>query len=606
MVGKKMSKLFKPALGPIVGHTTDTSCRLWIAAYPDHDENDISNNIRTVGVIGVAGTNGKVAAENIWYFRLRRQYHRTGVYTLGKDVNLWADENERKKLKPFLLKPATRYLVRMAYLEISLPSEEMDGDASEEVVKTLPPARVWVDQLNDEALNAPYVTADFTTQPKFTAAARSIKFLFGSCRNNWFNGVPFYKKKESDLIFKAMYEKHSDANFVLMVGDQIYADSASVYVPAFKADTYKEFEEAYHENYKSLNFRRLTSHIPTYMILDDHEIEDNWTQDRVNKNSDILGHFSNRCDLFNCAMSAYMSYQWIHGPRFSDSYIHQRKDKLIGSEKYLAEMDVPRLYYDFNCGGYPFFVLDTRTSRYKNGSNQRDDDDINNNHLLGLPSKHPTEPSQLDRLCAWLIHMQEDYGNRPKFIVSSGVFVPNEIDTAGDGFWSRRNKDNSDTWTAFPQTRNQVLKTLLKHNIENVIFLSGDIHCTNICEIEINGIAGEKIHAWSVTSSPFYWPYTFINGETAKYIRNSVEENDSFDIYETLLSNPQPGTALGTMNYQSWGYTQNNNFARVDIDAEKQHLKVQFFDTDGNPIPVAKRDGDKNSRPEIITLTPWS
>jgi len=59
------------------------------------------------------------------------------------------------------------------------------------------------------------------------------------------------------------------------------------------------------------------------------------------------------------------------------------------------------------------------------------------------------------------------------------------------------------------------------------------------------------------------------------------------------------------MNYQSWGYTQNNNFARIDIDADKQQMKVQFFDTGGNPIPVAKRNGDKNSRPEIITLTPW-
>jgi alkaline phosphatase D len=69
------------------------------------------------------------------------------------------------------------------------------------------------------------------------------------------------------------------------------------------------------------------------MILDDHEIEDNWTQDRI---SDAGKH-----KLFNWAIGAYQSYQWSHGPRTWGRL----------------------LYYTFECAGYPVFVVDTRTQR---------------------------------------------------------------------------------------------------------------------------------------------------------------------------------------------------------------------------------------------------
>ena len=84
-----MSTLRKPALGPIVGHTTHNSCRLWIAASDAQDEEDIAEDRRTIGVIGVV-TNGKVDPGSIAYFRLRREYDRTGTFNLGVDVSFHA------------------------------------------------------------------------------------------------------------------------------------------------------------------------------------------------------------------------------------------------------------------------------------------------------------------------------------------------------------------------------------------------------------------------------------------------------------------------------------------------------------------------------------
>ena len=47
-----MVSLREPGLGPIVGHTTDTTARIWIrAADPADDRAQLDENRRTVGVI---------------------------------------------------------------------------------------------------------------------------------------------------------------------------------------------------------------------------------------------------------------------------------------------------------------------------------------------------------------------------------------------------------------------------------------------------------------------------------------------------------------------------------------------------------------------------
>ena len=109
-----------------------------------------------------------------------------------------------------------------------------------------------------------------------------------------------------------------------MAGDQIYADMLNRHIPFGLADTEKEFRERYLTAFGAPNTRRLLRTIPQYMILDDHEIEDNWVQGRV-KDSD-------KRTLFNLAISAYRSYQWSHCPRN-----HGQK-----------------LFYQFECAGTPF------------------------------------------------------------------------------------------------------------------------------------------------------------------------------------------------------------------------------------------------------------
>lgn len=570
-----MSTLRCPSLGPIIGHTTSQSCRIWIAASDALDERGIAEDRRTIGVLAVVGADGLVGPNDIFYFRLRREYARTGTFNLGVDKSLWKDPAQAAELQPLLLQPATRYTIRVACLnqDDAYPNDSLV--TSEALAATLPPASVWRDKLNNANLeDEAYAESTFVTQPVVAdGKPPPISFFVGSCR---YPGV-LWKRKEADRIFGPMLEQHSarPVNLALMVGDQIYADLLNRKVSVALADSYEEFQERYHTAFGSRNMRQLLSQIPTYMILDDHEIEDNWSQDRIKDSA--------KRQLFNLAIGAYMNYQWSHGPRFTDSFVHEPAFKDAEALKFGSTIN---LHYDFACAGYPFYVLDTRTQRYT------DRPGLTDNHLLGRPPLSPNEPSQLDRVCAWLRHMQQTRGNVPKFIVSSTVFLPNEVNTVA----SDHEKEQSDSWSAFPTTRRALLQSIVKDKVQNVVFLSGDIHCSNISRLEFTG-PGAGLRAYSVVSSAFYWPWPFADGEPAGYVHDSRDPRtlDAFQL----------GDDLGELHYRTWSFTQEDNFCRVDVDPHNAQLLVAAYDKDGTPIKRFREDGVRSELAEALQLEPW-
>jgi alkaline phosphatase D len=273
-----------------------------------------------------------------------------------------------------------------------------------------------------------------------------------------------------------------------------------------------------------------------------------------------------------------MSYQWSHSPRSFQT----------------------RLYYQFEGSGYPFFVLDTRTQRFMDDVEGSLDD----NYLLGRPALEGEEPSQLDRLLRWLAVQQKQRGDVPKFIVSSSVFAPNPI-TAREGRKSDspaervKWKEESDSWPAFPATRKAILSAIIENGVQNVVFLSGDIHCANVCEIDLSGSAkAEKLKAFSITSSAFYWPFPFADGEPSSFVHDSRKEGqeDTFDIDDKHK-----------MDYRAWNFCQEDNFCRVDLDPQKHILKVSAFNDEGEII--RKRDwlGRATGKPVVaeLELAPW-
>jgi alkaline phosphatase D len=136
----------------------------------------------------------------------------------------------------------------------------------------------------------------------------------------------------------------------------------------------------------------------------------------------------------------------------------------------------------------------------------------------------------------------------------------------------------------------------VKYSIQNVVFLTGDIHCSNIASMDfrVNG-ADAKITAYDITSSSFYWPFPFADGDPNNYVHDSraPEQRDPF---------PIDG---GEMNYRSWGFTQEDNFCRVDVDKPAGTLRVRYFDRDGKRLFVADGTGTMIHE-SILPLAPWN
>ena len=533
-----MSILRALSLGPIVGHTTDTSCKLWIRS---QDANTFQ-----VGVLKLMEINGKPPGNGmttLYYFRLGRECNRIGIFNLGQEKGLGKGQAKKQ------LDPNTKYKVCLATLPINNFSVKNKKLSNQALKLKLPKAKalsVAFNNLGEESV------AVFRTFPKSksNSAAKRLTFLLGSCR---YPG--------SDRIFVPMAQQVRNAfgknrpRFVLMVGDQIYADKFSRHLPIERAETYEEFQDRYLEAFGSHNMRRLLRHTPTYMILDDHEIEDNWSSERLLD--------PEKKNLFCKAIRAYKNYQWSHGPR------------TFGGDRIF--------YYTFDVAGYPFFVLDTRTKRAKKKK------DITKNEMLGK--------LQRDCLLAWLKNMQEERGNVPKFIVSSNVFVPNEKEERTKLHNAKYWLSQSDSWPAFPTTRAKILDCIVKNKVQNVVFLSGDIHCSNVAKIKLTDSKGKPLKAFSITSSPFFTP--FFDGDPEDYVSDSQasEEADSFSF----------GNGW-TMNYRSFFpfSTRNSSFCRVEIDKNQGKIVIHFFDDDGDPIVWTDAKNTWNfPKSRYFKMEPW-
>ena len=209
----------------------------------------------------------------------------------------------------------------------------------------------------------------------------------------------------------------------------------------------------------------------------------------------------------------------------------------------------------------------------------RDDEDrvLDDNHMLGYPAKSSRSgyKGQIDILCEWLTEQQKSMGNRPKFIISASVFVPNGVDTI---VRKRKGKtiDNrwkDDSWAAFPETRKQLLNTIVEENVQNVVFLSGDIHCSNVAEMSFESKQKGKLplKAFSITSSAFYWPFPFADGEPNDYVHDSKKEGDGFDINGDL-----------TLHYKARDFEQDDNFIQVNIGPTT--IMAETFNKKGESI----------------------
>jgi len=295
-------------------------------------------------------------------------------------------------------------------------------------------------------------------------AGAGLRFVAGTCRHP---GLAFEDTRADhslDCIGELAYESGPRPAFMLMLGDQIYADATAGMMDSPSAA--EKIVLRHGKAFGSAGFMKVTSSLPTYMVMDDHEIGDNWTRDLLTRAAGYVPPANDTApaDLLHTARAAFSAYQWAPSPRNGNG---------------------PGFNYQFEEGGLPFYILDTRSQRWR----------FPELHLPGAPEPQVCDPVQLEDLKLWL---QANAGsNRPKFVVSGSVLAPGLREAA---FRDPALSDRAiDSWQLAPAQRRELLDWIAKHEIRNVVFLAGDYHCSATAELQLGGVK-----AYAIVTPPLY------------------------------------------------------------------------------------------------------
>ncbi len=307
------------------------------------------------------------------------------------------------------------------------------------------------------------------------------RFLAASCRHP---GVTAMESARADAVLQAIGRQlqHAPAAMMWMLGDQIYADAQ-----AGLMDTESSLERLlprYRQAFGSPGFRAVARRVPLAMVMDDHEIEDNWrpADSRLDPRTALLS--SN-------ALAAFAAFQASHGER-SDA-------GRVGAG---AVWEWP---------GISAVVLDTRTAR--------------DGQSADPAGRRVLRPEDALALEAWLREREATTGAAPKLIVSGSVLAPGLREWAGDLPPSR-----ADNWQLAPADRCRVLSFIARERIRNVVFLSGDYHCGAHGTITFSAAPG--LRAYCLVAPSLYAPFEFANVRAADLLE---QERVPLDAGEALI-----------------------------------------------------------------------
>jgi len=314
----------------------------------------------------------------------------------------------------------------------------------------------------------------FKTAPE-PGQPKSFSFTFGSCF------LPF--RVESGLAFQRIERMHGKTSFLLMIGDQIYADLFKYNgLKDHIATSKDDYDEVYRYTWSNKYMRRLLKNLPVFMTLDDHEVDNDWHWRDPTREDGAIGWFTHtrrqlsrypkdETDLTleraQNALQSYWEHQGMHGPELLiPESIKRNRVQLRPTEPF-------SFAYTFTYGQAAFFVMDTRSKRMRRFSK---------GEVLGI--------EQLLKFKTWLDNVKDVYPI--KFVVTSSAFMHFLL-----GDYAR------DRWSGFPRERDRILRFIQEHEIEGVHFLTGDLHTGHAISVDIKGKNNKDIRVWEYCASPF-------------------------------------------------------------------------------------------------------
>jgi phosphodiesterase/alkaline phosphatase D-like protein len=255
-----------------------------------------------------------------------------------------------------------------------------------------------------------------------------------------------------------------DLGFFVKLGDTIYGDVASPAVPAGPAESLDEFRAKHVENYAPSYgidpWGELASAVPTWAMIDDHEVTNNFSGGA--RGTD--GSWYNRGDLFTHGLQAFVE----HNPMAPTKY------PTVGDARTDGLYD---LYRSFRWGSdIAVFMVDTRSFRDENVTpvvNPFDPVEV----LAFLQSSfNPSRTMLSQRQLARLVNdldAAERSGATWKFIMTS-VPMQNFGPLQGE-----------DRWEGYAAERAFLLGQIAARGMRNVVFVTADFHGTIVNDVTV-------------------------------------------------------------------------------------------------------------------------
>jgi phosphodiesterase/alkaline phosphatase D-like protein len=315
----------------------------------------------------------------------------------------------------------------------------------------------------------------FQTFPQ-PGVRKAFAFAFGSSilpgdPNGGQTAASLYKHCQNDPL-----------RFILLVGDQVYADAYPQNGLNKIATGLDDFRETYLHSWSRPALHQLFAHLPAFMILDEHEAGRAWHwNDFARQRTAVPLRESLRRllrlrptqerSLSRATLQAALQANWEHQGMHAPPAELAPQVSLDG--EYTLQGDDPgSLAYTFTYGGAAFFVLDLRTWRVHAPSGST---------LLG--------GAQWKILEDWLLAVKDLYP--VKFLISSSAFLMDR--------WPDLSLER---WSAFPQERARLLSFLAANDIEGVYILTGGLRAAYAVHLDLYGPQGKDLQVWEFASSP--------------------------------------------------------------------------------------------------------
>ncbi|HEX9879652.1 MAG TPA: alkaline phosphatase D family protein [Candidatus Binatia bacterium] len=414
-------------------------------------------------------------------------------------ANLWGRADGLGRLRAWLGHQAD---LSDAWLAAeSLPLAAADGFAGVAPVSGLSPDTRYFYHLSlsprpPNPSFAPYL--EFTTFPQ-PGEKTSFAFAFGSCFRP--------EEEQGGQIYRTIARQRLKDNlrFILLLGDQIYADDCPLDGIEKVATSLADYRAVYAYTFSRPPFRDLLASLPVFMTMDDHEVDDDWTWTDSNRTlaqipiwDRVTRWIKGRPRVewqiprgrVQDALKAYWEHQGMHAPHFV------LPPSLDSQEQYTLDPEDPgSLAYTFTYGAAAFFVLDTRTMRVKGRAETS---------MLG--------EGQWKVLEKWFLRVKDVYP--VKFLVTSCALL--------FSMWIDIPRDR---WSGFPKERERLLRFLADHGIEGVYLLTGDLHTAHAVRAELLGPHERAFPLWEFCASPFEQAPNRLSSRTYRPIRSGSVKN---------------------------------------------------------------------------------